>query len=397
MSRDHSTEMCTYGNVKFRCTPDGTIQIKLVDDPPTKRWANINKLATFESISLYAALRLLNHQTFLCGLQTHAVNNMLDAIIADDEIPNDLREEYYEIWGLHQKKEELYQDHVMAATNPTEAEPVQKVSDSGNARSVESSPPKRRKMTAAKGVGTFKPPAPKIVYNAGTQTKDVLFCEPAKEVFVYLEDLTDYRYSDVNLKKIYDSKVCDEMYDAMSRLAPHVITKANCGDLPFYKAVMSEEYVTKTFEELATKESLRTTSNAYGRISCKVRGYFMGNPKITRIGVMTRCISALEQAMYGARCERADLIANLVINDFLVWFQQRFHGFSTVEVNIIGHMFHRIANAVNKPKNPNLYKVPTVDFYDLKMFQPLAKLHLKREREARKREARERKARKASS
>ena len=112
---------------------------------------------------------------------------------------------------------------------------------------------------------------------------------------------------------------------------------------------------------------------------------------------MTRCLSSLEDAIHGARCERADLIANLVINDFLVWYQQRFHGFTTVEVNIIGHMFHRIANAVNKPKNPNLYKAPTVHFYDLCMFPPLAKLHLKRERETRQREAREREAREASS
>ena len=93
MNRDHSTEMCTYGNVKFRCTSDGTIQIKLVDAPPSKRWADINKLPTFKSISLYSALRLLNHQTFLYGLQTYAVNNMLDAIIAEDEMPDVLREE----------------------------------------------------------------------------------------------------------------------------------------------------------------------------------------------------------------------------------------------------------------------------------------------------------------
>ena len=109
----------------------------------------------------------------------------------------------------------------------------------------------------------------------------------------------------------------------------------------------------------------------------------MGNSKVTRIGAMNRCLRALEEAISGARCERADLIANLVLNDFLVWYQQRFHGLTTVEVNILGHMFFRIAKVVNKPKNPNLYKIPPIKFYDLYMFPPLAKLYLKREREAR--------------
>ena len=123
MSRDHSTESCTYGNVKFRCTADGTIQIKLEDDPPTKRWVDINKLPTFESMSLYSALRLLNHETFLYGLQTQAVDNMLEAIISeDDDMPEHLRPEYYEVWELHQQKERLCQDQVKSASDATQAE-----------------------------------------------------------------------------------------------------------------------------------------------------------------------------------------------------------------------------------------------------------------------------------
>ena len=179
MSRDHSTENCTYGNVKFRCTSDGTIQIKLVDAPPSKRWADINQLPTFESISLYSALRLLNHHTFLYGSQTHAVDNMLQAIISEDEMPDLLRDEYYEVWELHQRKEQLYQDHVKSASNATKAQALQKAINSDKARSIEPSPTKRRKMTAAKGVGTFKPtaPVPKSFDNALVQTEDVLFCE----------------------------------------------------------------------------------------------------------------------------------------------------------------------------------------------------------------------------
>ena len=107
----------------------------------------------------------------------------------------------------------------------------------------------------------------------------------------------------------------------------------------------------------------------------------MGNSKVTRIGAMNRCLKALEESISGARCERADLIANLVLNDFLVWYQQRFHGFTTVEINILVHMFLRIAKAVNKPKNPNLHEMPPIKFHDLSMFPPLAKLYLKRERE----------------
>ena len=123
-----------------------------------------------------------------------------EAIISEDEdMPEHLRPECYEVWELHQQKERLYQDHVKSASNATQAQALQKAINSDKARSIEPSPSKRRKMTAAKGVGTFKPtaPAPKSSVNALVQTEDVLFCEAATEIFVYLEDLTDYRYPDV--------------------------------------------------------------------------------------------------------------------------------------------------------------------------------------------------------
>ena len=383
MSRDHSTENCTYGNVKFRCTADGTIQIKLADDPPTKRWVGVNKLPTFESMSLYSALRLLNHETFLYGLQTQAVDNMLQAVISEDEMPDLLRPEYYEVWELHQQKECLHQDHAKSASNATQAQALQKAINSDKARSIEPSPSKRRKMTAAKGVGTFKPtaPVPKSFDNALVQTEDVLFCEAATEIFVYLEDLTDYRYPDVYLKKIIDAEVCDDRFDAISKLDPPGVTRDNCGNLPLYKVTITDEYVIKAFDELATQDSLRATSNAYGRISCKVRCHLMAKSDVTRLGAMNSCLKALEEAISGARCQRTDLIANLVLNDFLVWYQQRFHGFTTVEINVLGHMILRLANVVNKPKNPDLCVIPPIEFHDLSMFPPLAKLYLKRERE----------------